>query len=536
MVSNLIIMSGCTAVFSSSLLDDEPITLGVVAQKEDPNSLDQFLHFTEDGICRADGDWSMDYWDPYGLDEGLPGRVETGVLTSTQPEALPPICASHDVTDVLRPAPSILSPASLYGDGYAPTSVWTDLETLDRLISVWLATAFVSCRAKRLRTEEFKTGNRGMVLPLATSPPHHTAGAPPRSLGDGARAPAVVRETGIEVFPQPGKQFKAGPSSAPQPGFSGSVNQVGGALSNSVPLSIVKERIEQLRRFFYTGKEITIHLGAPASDCDAISWLEEQITNLLHRLQDHGVSADNHVGLLLNNTDSTLNPVYVSFRRADQLDDRAVLDNDYLDLYFLDDKQNHFDVITSLTAAFKCGYFCRECRVPFSNKNAHKCESACKKCYAKAVCKDCGRWFTNQTCFDNHKRPGFCRGHRSVCEVKKEKAKVDPFREACTVAGAAMLIYHLSHLKEVLSLTVANGVQTNKRTSLYNGSAGRPISTVFLFFMRFWGCYWHGCSLCYPDRTTPIKNSPHENMETRYEATMACLKRFKNAGYTVVEM
>nr|CAD7404940.1 unnamed protein product [Timema poppensis] len=35
---------------------------------------------------------------------------------------------------------------------------------------------------------------------------------------------------------------------------------------------------------------------------------------------DHGVSADDHVGLPLNSTDSTLRPVYVSFRRENQLD------------------------------------------------------------------------------------------------------------------------------------------------------------------------------------------------------------------------
>nr|CAD7392933.1 unnamed protein product [Timema cristinae] len=75
----------CTAEFSSSLLDDddddddEPITIGEPAQPVDPNNLDQFRHFTEDWICRADGDWSMDYWDPYGLDEGLLGSVATGV-------------------------------------------------------------------------------------------------------------------------------------------------------------------------------------------------------------------------------------------------------------------------------------------------------------------------------------------------------------------------------------------------------------------------------------------------------------------------
>nr|CAD7398018.1 unnamed protein product [Timema poppensis] len=35
--------------------------------------------------------------------------------------------------------------------------------------------------------------------------------------------------------------------------------------------------------------------------------------------KDHGVSANDYVGLLLSSTESTLNPVYVSLRRSDQL-------------------------------------------------------------------------------------------------------------------------------------------------------------------------------------------------------------------------
>nr|CAD7417715.1 unnamed protein product [Timema cristinae] len=181
-VSNWIIMSGCTAVFPSSLLDDEPMTLGEAAQPVDPNSLDQLLHFTEDGISRADGDWSMDYWNPYGLDEGLLGSVAMGVPTSTQPEATPPVCVSHDVASVFRPASGILSQiplshTSLYGGGNAPPSVWIDLDAIDRLVF------------------ELETENRGTVLPppLATSPPHHTAGVPPPSIGDGALASAAVQ-------------------------------------------------------------------------------------------------------------------------------------------------------------------------------------------------------------------------------------------------------------------------------------------------------------------------------------------------------
>nr|CAD7204302.1 unnamed protein product [Timema douglasi] len=86
------------------LLDDEPPMIVGGVQPEDPNSLDQLLQFTEYGICRADGDWSMDYWDPYGLDEGLAGNVATCV-----PEANPVGGAQHGVVAGPLPDPATLA-------------------------------------------------------------------------------------------------------------------------------------------------------------------------------------------------------------------------------------------------------------------------------------------------------------------------------------------------------------------------------------------------------------------------------------------
>nr|CAD7205212.1 unnamed protein product [Timema douglasi] len=140
--------------------------------------------------------------------------------------------------------------------------------------------------------------NGGTPILIAAASPSH---------GDGVRAPIAVRQTMILLQPI------AGTSLAPS---CGSINQVGGALPQRIPLRIVEERTKQLRRFFYTGREVTVHLGAPASDRDELSWLEEQIMSLLNRMQDDGASADDHVDLLLNSTDSTLNPVYVSFSTA----------------------------------------------------------------------------------------------------------------------------------------------------------------------------------------------------------------------------
>nr|CAD7257806.1 unnamed protein product [Timema shepardi] len=115
------------------------------SQDDEPNSLDQLLQFTEDGVCRADGVWSMDYWDPYGLDEGLLGSIAIGVPTSIPPEAPTLVRATHVIVGppmdtatptkppgILSPAP--LSPAPLYVEGNTPPSVWADMDTLDRLI------------------------------------------------------------------------------------------------------------------------------------------------------------------------------------------------------------------------------------------------------------------------------------------------------------------------------------------------------------------------------------------------------------------
>nr|CAD7573541.1 unnamed protein product [Timema californicum] len=146
---------------------------------------------------------------------------------------------------------------------------------------------------------EEENGRTIPPLPMAENLPHHTAGAPPQSQGHGARAQTVVWQTGITASLQGADIVGAGPSSAPQSGFSCPVNQ------------------------------------------------------------GHGVSADDHVGLLLNRTDSTLNPVYMSFRRADQLDSRTVLD---------------------------------KCRVPFYHKNEHKCEPRAKSATLKRFVEKDDLW------------------------------------------------------------------------------------------------------------------------------------------------
>nr|CAD7434821.1 unnamed protein product [Timema monikensis] len=79
---------------------------------------------------------------------------------------------------------------------------------------------------------EARNGGITPITSTTANPSHHTAGAPPPSLGDGSRVPAVVRETGIVVVPQPVEPNTAGPSSAPQSGLSDPVNKDHGVSAN----------------------------------------------------------------------------------------------------------------------------------------------------------------------------------------------------------------------------------------------------------------------------------------------------------------
>lgn len=72
----------------------------------------------------------------------------------------------------------------------------------------------------------------------------------------------------------------------------------------------------------------------------------------------------------------------------------------------------HINTITSLTAAFACGYYCDKCYVPYHVKNEHRCEGTCParqqshpcEFENKITCVDCNRWFRNTQCYENHKK------------------------------------------------------------------------------------------------------------------------------------
>jgi len=72
----------------------------------------------------------------------------------------------------------------------------------------------------------------------------------------------------------------------------------------------------------------------------------------------------------------------------------------------------HFNVITNLTAAFGCIYFCEACHVPYEHKAEHRCANRCTSCHSISppcklehggiTCRLCSRFFKNERCFIAH--------------------------------------------------------------------------------------------------------------------------------------
>ncbi|KAG8238696.1 hypothetical protein J437_LFUL016575, partial [Ladona fulva] len=147
-------------------------------------------------------------------------------------------------------------------------------------------------------------------------------------------------------------------------------------------------------------------------------------------------------------------------------------------------------------------------------------------------------------------------------EIFLASTGVDPFREAVTIASACMKVFRRNFLKpETLAIIPPGGYRMADRQSrkallwltweekergitIRHAGNGREVrilgrkmdgvheGTVF----EFHGCYFHGCTSCFPNRDKKIPNSPHETMGTRYEATEKKIAKLVRGGYDVVEM
>ena len=86
---------------------------------------------------------------------------------------------------------------------------------------------------------------------------------------------------------------------------------------------------------------------------------------------------------------------------------------------------NHFDIITSVSAILGRGYWCLECKKGYNMKEKHRCSKVCKCCFTEGCqgfvqkapwreCGDCHRMFAGDDCYANHCRPN--KEGRSVCQ------------------------------------------------------------------------------------------------------------------------
>ena len=78
-------------------------------------------------------------------------------------------------------------------------------------------------------------------------------------------------------------------------------------------------------------------------------------------------------------------------------------------LYYHD---NHYDVITSMTAFLSRIYFCTNCYKGYNTNEEHACNNVCHNCRKIhdqteddwINCQDCGRYFKGPTCFNLHNK------------------------------------------------------------------------------------------------------------------------------------
>lgn len=89
---------------------------------------------------------------------------------------------------------------------------------------------------------------------------------------------------------------------------------------------------------------------------------------------------------------------------------------------------NHFNVITNLTAAFVCRYYCEDCHIPYNNKNEHACFRSCPCCQQtppcektreEIHCQDCNRKFRGLTCYNKHKSKNSVKIGSVCSQVKR---------------------------------------------------------------------------------------------------------------------
>lgn len=100
----------------------------------------------------------------------------------------------------------------------------------------------------------------------------------------------------------------------------------------------------------------------------------------------------------------------------------------HIDL-FLNVEDRHYNVVTDPKAMAGTHYFCRPCRVGWSNEGGHFCPTRCKRCLGAEPCKEepnvrifcqkCNFTFTNRACFAAHNTEVRFTKKRTTCDVRR---------------------------------------------------------------------------------------------------------------------
>ena len=106
---------------------------------------------------------------------------------------------------------------------------------------------------------------------------------------------------------------------------------------------------------------------------------------------------------------------------------RVFTGSDRTKVIYLLHTDNHFDLITSMTAYTHSNFFCKACNRGFTRAAKHRCDTTCVHCRSsprclpstKVQCPDCLVSFVSPQCFENHKLMKVCadRHYCPGCEV-----------------------------------------------------------------------------------------------------------------------
>lgn len=90
--------------------------------------------------------------------------------------------------------------------------------------------------------------------------------------------------------------------------------------------------------------------------------------------------------------------------------------------------EGHYNVITSLTSAFACKFYCEACHIPYEKRYEHRCSSMCAACLVTSppcelehtgiTCPDCNRSFKSQSCFLAHQKD-VCDNYKSCKDCNR---------------------------------------------------------------------------------------------------------------------